>query len=81
MDPFSESIGNETVVYQQPSWGVHGASQSEHRVSRPLADADDLRRGHESVLVYANRAPIRLQPKRWDQVSSWGEGVEGRWSA
>jgi type IV secretion system protein VirD4 len=77
LDQFSRSMGNETALYQSKAWSSHGTrSTSEGRVAKPLASPDALRRQKGAVLVYANSPPIRLTPRRWDQVPAWRTTVE-----
>jgi type IV secretory pathway TraG/TraD family ATPase VirD4 len=77
LEQFSRSIGNETAHYQSRSWSSRGAeSKSEARVAKPLCSPDALRRQKDAVFVYANAPPIRLSPRRWDQVPAWRTAVE-----
>lgn len=73
---FSQSFGNETVLYDSPSWSSRGGrATSEGRVARPLSSPDALRRMTTPVLVYANAPPARLTARRWDQVPEWRSRV------
>ena len=74
---FSASMGNETALYQAPSWNSDGrASRSQQRVAKPLCSPDALRRMDRPVLIYGAAPPARLRARRWDQVPSWRRAVE-----
>jgi type IV secretion system protein VirD4 len=75
LDHFSRAIGNQTVYYDTRNWNTHGSGGSESRIGRPLCSPDDLRVSKETVLVYANAPPVRLRPRRWDQVPGWRAAV------
>jgi type IV secretion system protein VirD4 len=77
LEHFSRAIGDETRTYQLRHGEAPNASSSEQRTGRPLSSPDDLRRGHEAVLVYASAPPARLQLRRWDQVRHFRRLVEG----
>lgn len=77
LEQFSKAIGDETRVYQLDSTSGVGRSRSEHRVGRPLAAPDDLRRLARPLLLYADQPPARLVSRRWDQVPAWRELIEG----
>ena len=75
LEQFSKAIGDETVQFETHSRSSAGGSTSEARIGRPLSSPDDLRRSKDVLLVYANAPPVRLQPRRWDQVPAWREAV------
>jgi type IV secretory pathway TraG/TraD family ATPase VirD4 len=72
----SQSLGQETVMSRQRSWGRGGSSVSEHRNGRPLMAPDQLRQSTSPILIFGSARPARLQLRRWDQVSQWRDLVE-----
>ena len=77
LEQFSRAIGDETRTYQVRHGGARTSSSSEQRIGRALCSPDDLRRLREAVLIYASAPPVRLQLRRWDQVSHFRGLVEG----
>ena len=77
LEHFSRAIGDETRVYRAQHSDRRGSSSSEQRVGRPLCASDELRRLRESVLVYASAPPVRLSPRRWDEVSHFRRLADG----
>jgi len=77
LEQFSRAIGDETRTYRVQHGDARSANSSEQRTGRPLSSPDDLRRLGQAVLVYASAPPVRLQPRRWDQVSHFRRLVKG----
>ncbi len=69
LEQFSRAIGDETRTYQVSHGDASHATSSQQRTGRPLCSPDDLRRSGHAVLIYASAPPVRLQPRRWDQVA------------
>jgi type IV secretion system protein VirD4 len=81
LEQFSRAIGDETRTYQVRHGAPHSSSSSEQRTGRALCSPDDLRRLRDAVLVYASAPPVRLQLRRWDQVTHFRRLAEGGGSA
>ncbi len=77
LEQFSRAIGDETRSYELRHGDARNSSSSEQRTGRPLCSADELRRLGEAVLVYASAPPVRLKPRRWDQVPHFRRLAEG----
>ena len=75
LDHFSRAIGEETVHFDTRNWNSSGSGGSEGRIARPLCSPDELRRSPDTIAVYANLPPVRLKPRRWDQVPAWRQAV------
>jgi type IV secretion system protein VirD4 len=76
LDLFARSLGQETVVYRQKTWGRGPSSSGESRSGRPLQAPDQLRRSLNPILVFSSARPARLNLRRWDQVPQWRDLVD-----
>ena len=78
LEAFSRAIGDETRLYRSRQSDARYSSSVEQRIGKPLASVDELRRMSDTVLLYANSPPARLELRRWDQVPAWRRLVTPR---